>query len=149
GTPLMQSVQTIGIDLPLKAVVWQDAAGATWLSYNDPGWLAKRHRGGHEGDTAAKAMTAALAAVAEAATAAPERMGRPGRGPAAERRTQFLFEVRTDEARRSAAGHSRLDIEPDGEIGRRTGDPARRAADHRLAWRRSWAGAEHQRDLLL
>ena len=39
----MQSVQTIGIDLPLKALVWQDVAGKTWLSYNDPAWLAKRH----------------------------------------------------------------------------------------------------------
>ena len=34
----MQSVQTIGIDLPLKILVWQDAAGATWISYNDPSW---------------------------------------------------------------------------------------------------------------
>jgi len=36
GTPLMQSVPTIGIDLPLKALVWQDASGETWLSFNDP-----------------------------------------------------------------------------------------------------------------
>jgi uncharacterized protein (DUF302 family) len=43
GTPLMQSAQTIGIDLPLKILVWQDATGATWLSHNDPSWLAKRH----------------------------------------------------------------------------------------------------------
>src|SRR4051812_15597238 len=43
GTPLMEIVQTIGIDLPLKALVWQDASGITWLSYNDPGWLGKRH----------------------------------------------------------------------------------------------------------
>ena len=43
GTPLMQANQTIGIDLPLKALVWQDVAGKTWLSYNDPAWLAKRH----------------------------------------------------------------------------------------------------------
>jgi uncharacterized protein (DUF302 family) len=35
GTPLMQAAQTIGIDLPLKALVWQDASGDTWLSYND------------------------------------------------------------------------------------------------------------------
>ena len=34
GTPLMQSNQTIGIDLPLKALVWQDGSGKTWLSYN-------------------------------------------------------------------------------------------------------------------
>src|SRR4051812_38608192 len=43
GTPLMQSVQTAGIDLPLKALVWQDASGKTWLSYNEPGWIAQRH----------------------------------------------------------------------------------------------------------
>ena len=43
GTPLMQSEQTIGIDLPLKALVWEDAAGKTWISYNDPSWIARRH----------------------------------------------------------------------------------------------------------
>ena len=43
GTPLMQANQTIGIDLPLKALVWQDANSKTFLSYNDPAWLAKRH----------------------------------------------------------------------------------------------------------
>ena len=43
GTPLMESSQTMGIDLPLKVLVWQDEGGVTWLSYNDPGWLAHRH----------------------------------------------------------------------------------------------------------
>ena len=43
GTPLMQVQQTIGIDLPLKALAWEDAAGKTWLSYNEPAWLAARH----------------------------------------------------------------------------------------------------------
>jgi uncharacterized protein (DUF302 family) len=43
GTLLMQVSQTIGIDLPLKALVWQDAAGKTWISCNEPRWLAKRH----------------------------------------------------------------------------------------------------------
>jgi uncharacterized protein (DUF302 family) len=43
GTPLMQSVQAVGIDLPLKALVWQDAAGKTWISYNEPSWIAQRH----------------------------------------------------------------------------------------------------------
>jgi uncharacterized protein (DUF302 family) len=43
GTPLMQSVQTVGIDLPLKILVWQDAANNTWFSYNEPGWIAQRH----------------------------------------------------------------------------------------------------------
>ena len=68
GTPLMQSAQTIGIDLPLKALVWQDAAGDTWLSYNDPAWLAQRHGvGGAE--TPVGNLTAALDAVAKAAAA--------------------------------------------------------------------------------
>jgi uncharacterized protein (DUF302 family) len=43
GTPLMQANQEIGIDLPLKALVLEDAAGKVWLSCNDPRWLAKRH----------------------------------------------------------------------------------------------------------
>ena len=43
GTPLMQSEQTVGIDLPLKALVWQDATGKTWISYNEPYWIAQRH----------------------------------------------------------------------------------------------------------
>jgi uncharacterized protein (DUF302 family) len=43
GTPLMQAAQTAGIDLPLKALVWQDENGTTWLSYNDPVWIAGRH----------------------------------------------------------------------------------------------------------
>jgi uncharacterized protein (DUF302 family) len=68
GTPLMQSFQTIGIDLPLKALVWQDAAGDTWLSYNDPAWLAQRHGLGGEIEAAVQMMTAALNAVTKAAT---------------------------------------------------------------------------------
>lgn len=43
GTPLMECAQTTGIDLPLKALVWQDEAGKVMLSYNDPAFLAKRH----------------------------------------------------------------------------------------------------------
>src|SRR3979411_633473 len=43
GTPVMQSVQTVGIDLPLKSLVWEDASGTTWLSYNEPSWIAQRH----------------------------------------------------------------------------------------------------------
>jgi uncharacterized protein (DUF302 family) len=71
GTPLMQSNQTIGIDLPLKALVWQDGSGKTWLSYNDPGWLAKRHGLGPEVDAAVSAMAGALDAVSKAATTSP------------------------------------------------------------------------------
>jgi uncharacterized protein (DUF302 family) len=68
GTPLMQSVQTIGIDLPLKALVWQDPSGDTWLSYNDPVWLAKRHELGVETQAMVSMMADAMDAVAKAAT---------------------------------------------------------------------------------
>jgi uncharacterized protein (DUF302 family) len=70
GTPLMQSVQTIGIDLPLKALVWQDAAGSTWLSYNNPAWLAQRHGLGSETAAAVGMMAKGLDAVAKAAATA-------------------------------------------------------------------------------
>lgn len=43
GTPFMECSQTLGIDLPLKALVWQDQAGQVWLGYNDPAYLAARH----------------------------------------------------------------------------------------------------------
>ena len=69
GTPLMQAKQSIGIDLPLKALVWEDADGKVWLSYNDPGWIAQRH--GATGVTEVTSRLAAgLAALAKAATGA-------------------------------------------------------------------------------
>lgn len=43
GTPLMQANQAAGLDLPLKTLVWQDAEGKTWISYNDPIWIATRY----------------------------------------------------------------------------------------------------------
>ena len=43
GTPFMECAQSVGIDLPLKALVWEDASGQVWLGYNDPIHLAKRH----------------------------------------------------------------------------------------------------------
>ena len=43
GTPLMQAKQTIGINLPLKVLAWEDASGTVWVTYNDPAWLAARH----------------------------------------------------------------------------------------------------------
>lgn len=43
GTPLMECAQSAGIDLPLKALAWEDSAGQVWLGYNDPQYLANRH----------------------------------------------------------------------------------------------------------
>ena len=43
GTPLMQCGQTAAIDLPQKALIWQDENGQVWLTYNDPQYAARRH----------------------------------------------------------------------------------------------------------
>ena len=43
GTPLMVASPTIAIDLPLKALVWEDAGGKVWVSYNTPEYLQQRH----------------------------------------------------------------------------------------------------------
>ena len=43
GTPLMLCRQSVAIDLPQKALIWQDEAGQVWFSYNDPQYLALRH----------------------------------------------------------------------------------------------------------
>lgn len=69
GTPLMHGLQTIGIDLPLKVLVWQDASGTTWLSYNDPAWLARRHRLPAESEATVDALNPMLKAVTTAAAA--------------------------------------------------------------------------------
>jgi uncharacterized protein (DUF302 family) len=66
GTPLMQSAQTVGIDLPLKALVWEDTAGTTWLSYNEPGWIAQRHSVANAEQVVSK-MAAALSAISRKA----------------------------------------------------------------------------------
>jgi uncharacterized protein (DUF302 family) len=71
GTPLMQSAQSLGIDLPLKALVWQDASGTPWLSYNDPAFLARRHGLDGADNTTVNAMAAALEAIASKATMPP------------------------------------------------------------------------------
>jgi uncharacterized protein (DUF302 family) len=71
GTPLMQAQQEVGIDLPLKALVWQDEAGTTFLSYNDPAYITRRHGLGEAAKPAVEAMSAALKAIAAKVTTAP------------------------------------------------------------------------------
>jgi len=56
GTPLMQVEPVVGLDLPLKALVWEDSAGAVWIAYNDPQHITARHG-------LAATMSANLAAV--------------------------------------------------------------------------------------
>jgi uncharacterized protein (DUF302 family) len=68
GTGLMQAAQTMGIDLPLKVLIWQDEMGKTQFSYNEPRWLAERHGLGVGVEKTLAAMTGALAALAKEAT---------------------------------------------------------------------------------
>jgi uncharacterized protein (DUF302 family) len=66
GTILMQDRQRAGIDLPLKALVWEDADGKAWITYNDPAWIARRH--GLDNDAAIEVMAKAMNAIAQDAT---------------------------------------------------------------------------------
>jgi uncharacterized protein (DUF302 family) len=70
GTPLMQSAQTIGIDLPLKALVWQDETGNTFLSYNDLTFVTQRHGVGASTKPVIDAMSNALNEMADKSTKA-------------------------------------------------------------------------------
>jgi uncharacterized protein (DUF302 family) len=63
GTPLMQSRQTIGIDLPLRLLVWQDERGEVWAGYDDPAYLAARH-GVTDREEAVRALSKLLEDVA-------------------------------------------------------------------------------------
>ncbi|MEO8346653.1 MAG: DUF302 domain-containing protein [Betaproteobacteria bacterium] len=67
GTPFMQCSQTVGIDLPQKALVWEDASGTVWLGLNDPSYLAERH--GAPQCPVAGNMKQALTAIAQATVA--------------------------------------------------------------------------------
>jgi uncharacterized protein (DUF302 family) len=66
GTPLMQAVQQIGLQLPLKILVWEDGVGQTCLSYDDPAWIARRFSL-DPAMPAVVAMSKALAAITDAA----------------------------------------------------------------------------------
>jgi uncharacterized protein (DUF302 family) len=68
GTALMQDRQTAGIDLPLKALVWEAADGKVWLSYNEPHWIARRHGLGSTSAGPVEAMAKALSAIATEVT---------------------------------------------------------------------------------
>jgi uncharacterized protein (DUF302 family) len=68
GTALMQSQQSIGLDLPLRVLAWEDADGRTWLTYHDPADLAARYQITDSEDTI-RAMRGALEALTKAAAA--------------------------------------------------------------------------------
>ena len=68
GTPLMQDQQLAGIDLPLKALIWEDADRRVWLSYNDPTWIAQRHSLGSRSSSAVTAMADLLRQIVHGVT---------------------------------------------------------------------------------
>jgi uncharacterized protein (DUF302 family) len=70
GTPLMQDKQTAGIDLPLKMLAWTDESGQTWLSYNDPAWIAERHALGASSAPAVQTLRGAVGKLAAGAAGA-------------------------------------------------------------------------------
>ncbi|VVN43747.1 DUF302 domain-containing protein [Pseudomonas fluorescens] len=65
GTPLMNARGTLGLDLPLKILVWQDEEGSTLLTYNDPKWLAQHHSLSGESDGIVLAMSHAIEAIVQ------------------------------------------------------------------------------------
>lgn len=67
GTPFIECAQTVGIDLPLKALVWEDATAQVWLGYNDTAYLARRHEA--PACAAAANLAKAVAGLAAAAVA--------------------------------------------------------------------------------
>ncbi|TPJ55997.1 DUF302 domain-containing protein [Mesorhizobium sp. B2-7-1] len=67
GTPLMQDRQLAGIDLPIKALAWEDEQGKVWLSYNDAHWLAERHGLGDASRDAVAAIATGMKKVVAAA----------------------------------------------------------------------------------
>ena len=69
-TPLLQACQRAGIELPLKALVWEDGNGTVWLTYNDPAWLARRQALDPQTGRIVNAMSAMLGAIARYGTAA-------------------------------------------------------------------------------
>jgi uncharacterized protein (DUF302 family) len=69
GTPLMQANRTAAIDLPFKALVWEDDGGKTWLTYNDPRWLAERHEIDSAAAAAIQAIDSGMKKLSLAATA--------------------------------------------------------------------------------
>lgn len=70
GTPLMQDRQTAGIDLPLRALAWEDGDGRVWVTTNDTAWIADRHGLGEASAAAVSGVSAGLARIVGEATGA-------------------------------------------------------------------------------
>ncbi len=68
GTILMEDEQAAGLDLPMRALAWEDENGEVWLTYNDPHWIGRRHGLGYKSQTVLKTIETGMATIARAAT---------------------------------------------------------------------------------
>ena len=66
GTQLMTSRRTVGIDLPIKVLIWEEPDGRVWIAYNDPAYLAERH-GIQDRDPVLENLKAAISGIVSAA----------------------------------------------------------------------------------
>jgi len=68
GTVLMQDEQSTGLDLPFRALAWEDENGEVWLTYNDPHWIGRRHELGFRSKEVLSAIETGIAGISRAAT---------------------------------------------------------------------------------
>jgi uncharacterized protein (DUF302 family) len=68
GTNLMTSQRTVGVDLPIKVLIWEEPDGKVWIAYNDPAYLAERHDIGDRDEVLAKMGRAVKGLVSAAAS---------------------------------------------------------------------------------
>jgi len=67
GTVLMEDEQTAGLDLPFRALAWEDENGEVWLTYNDPHWIGRRHELGYKSQSVLAMIEAGIAGIARSA----------------------------------------------------------------------------------
>ena len=67
GTVLMQDEQTAGLDLPFRALAWEDENGECWLTYNDPRWLGRRHELSYKSESVLAMIEAGIAQISRSA----------------------------------------------------------------------------------
>jgi uncharacterized protein (DUF302 family) len=68
GTVLMQDEQSAGLDLPFRALAWEDENGEVWLTYNDPHWIGRRHELDYKSHDVLKRIESGMAGLARLAT---------------------------------------------------------------------------------
>jgi uncharacterized protein (DUF302 family) len=68
GTELMQDEQSAGLDLPFRALAWEDENGEVWLTYNDPHWIGRRHELGYKSKSVLSSIETGITGFARHAT---------------------------------------------------------------------------------